>query len=528
MQQRSDDPFEEACGGQALKARDRGIALVSSCSLMGLRPYALEVEVDVSGGLPAFTIVGLPDASVSEARERVKPAIKNSGLIFPDRKITVNLAPAEFRKEGPSLDLPIALGVLSASGQVAASRLREFIFLGELSLDGRVRGVNGTLPMAIMARHGPGSIVLPRENAEEASLVDGLAIYPVETLAEALEVLNGSISPLRGRAPGDSLADGTWDVDFSEIKGQAHAKRALEVAAAGGHNIVMVGSPGSGKTMLARRFPSILPPLQFDEALEVTKIYSIAGKLDRRNILIRERPFRAPHHSTSPTGLVGGGTVPRPGEVSLAHRGVLFLDEMPEFQPRALEALRQPLEDGTVTIPRARMTLTFPASFMLAGALNPCPCGYAGDRERRCRCRPDQVRKYRARLSGPLLDRIDIHIEVPRLTCDDLSGVRQGETSEKVRRRVVNARRRQQKRFAARAFSCNAHMHPRDIRRCCAIPTDAQMLLQHAVRSMALSARAYDRILKLARTIADLAGREAITIDDVAEAISYRSLDRGE
>ena len=505
------------------------LARVLSSAVIGIDAYLVEVEVDIAQGLPTFTTVGLPEAAVKESRERVKSAITNSGYHFPADRITVNLAPANIKKEGTGFDLPMALGILAATGIVPEKALSGYLFLGELSLDGRIKPVNGSLPMAIAARKaGYCGIVVPMDNGHEAAVVSGLAVYPVETLGQVVEFLRGflSIQPLE-----TDLRD-VFDkpvhsgIDFAEVMGQEHAKRALEIAAAGGHNVMMVGPPGSGKTMLARRLPTILPPLSFDEAIETTKIFSVMGMLDRRHPLVTRRPFRSPHHTISDAGLIGGGHVPRPGEVSLAHNGVLFLDELPEYKKNVLEVLRQPLEDLQVTISRAASTLTYPSSFMLIAAMNPCPCGYLSDSRHACRCSAHQIRRYRAKISGPLLDRIDIHVEVPAVPHKDLMVDAHAEPSAAIRQRVVAARRIQAQRFRRMKIYNNAQMASRHIRAHCRIDAQSESVLGAAIERLGLSARAYNRILRISRTIADLDAMDAIRIDHVTEAIQYRSLDR--
>lgn len=505
------------------------IAKVVSCSVIGVDAYLIDVEVDIMHGLPAFTTVGLAETSVKESRERVKSAITNSGYQFPDDRITVNLAPANLKKEGTGFDLPIALGILTAMQLVPNAAVSRFLFQGELSLDGRVKPVNGALPAAIAAQKaGYTGIIVAHENRLEAAVVEGLSVFAVATLGQTVDFLNGMIELEPVKSDIFSLFDkkNISDVDFSEVVGQEHAKRALEVAAAGGHNVLMIGPPGSGKTMLARRVSGILPPLEFEEAIETTKIYSVAGLLPPEQAIITQRPFRAPHHTTSDAGLIGGGHTPRPGDVSLAHNGILFLDELPEFKKNVLEALRQPLEDLQVTISRANLRITFPSAFMLLSAMNPCPCGYYSDFQRRCTCTPIQIQRYKARISGPLLDRIDIHIEVPALAYRDLRQKKPIESSQNIRRRVVEARMIQNRRFSRSKIYCNAQMQSRHINKYCRIDTDGEKLLEAAVDKLGLSARAYHRILKCARTIADLDHHESIQVAHLGEAIQYRNFDR--
>ena len=506
-------------------------ARVSSAAVLGVDGYIVSVEIDLSYNLPTFTTVGLPEGAVRESKERVTSAIKNSGYAFPQKRITVNLAPADIRKAGSAYDLPIAVGIMAAEGRFAQHVLEKCVLVGELALDGTLRPVKGILPIACAVKdHGYKRLVVPMDNANEAALVDGIDVLPVPDLNTAVDYLSGHVE-LSGHVHHQEIILGRSQnshIDFADVKGQAHVKRALEVAASGGHNVLLIGPPGSGKTMLARRIPGILPGMTIQESLETTKIHSVAGTLKNNNPLVGERPFRDPHHTISDVALIGGGTHPHPGEVSLSHNGVLFIDEMPELNKKSIEAMRQPLEDGFVTISRARYNVSYPANFMLVAAMNPCPCGYYTDPHRECTCSPAQIQRYLSRVSGPILDRIDIHVDVPAVQYRELSSpAGNQESTASIRKRVNIARARQKERYSGMdGMYANAQLSPRDISRYCALDNDGESILKRAIDSFGFSARAYHRILKVARTIADLEGMTCIAARHISEAVQYRTLDR--
>ncbi|HOM27265.1 MAG TPA: YifB family Mg chelatase-like AAA ATPase [bacterium] len=503
------------------------ISKISSFTIWGIDAYPIEIEVDISKGVPGISIVGLPDQAVKESKDRIKPAIKNSGYDFPSGKITINLAPADLKKEGPFFDLPMAIGILTANGEIKQSRVDEFYFVGELALNGEIRPVSGILPMVLKLKEMKiKKIILPFENSLEGSIIKEVDVYPVRNLNECIEFLKGKkeIEPVKSDIEEIFNKRNKYDVDFKEVKGQRYVKRAVEVAVSGGHNILMIGSPGSGKTMIARRIPTILPSLTLEEALEITKIHSVSGIL--KEPIVFERPFRSPHHTISDIALIGGGAIPKPGEVSLAHNGVLFLDEMAEFHRDVLEGLRQPLEDGKVNISRAKGRLEFPSRFLLVAATNPCPCGWYGDSQRECHCTLSQILKYRKKLSGPLLDRIDIHIEITSLPANILFEEKEEEDSESIRKRVEKAREIQKERFKNEGIYFNAHMNSSQIKKYCILSDEAKYLLKNAIENLKISARAYDKIRKVARTIADLDNSEKILPHHISEAIQYRCLDR--
>ena len=505
------------------------LAKVFTFGLLGIEAYPVEIEVDVTRGLPAVTIVGMADTAIRESKERVKAAIKNSGFDWPAERITISLAPSDIRKEGASFDLAIALGVLAASEQIDSLGLRDYCILGELSLDGLVRPVRGLLSIGLAAaKSGVNRVLAPAASANEAGIVSGIDVFAIKSLKQAVETIcgGGMLKPLKLEFETVFSRSSNYALDFAEVKGQYQAKRALEVAVAGGHNIAMIGPPGGGKTMLAKRIPTIMPDLTLEEALEITKIHSASGSLSYKASVEGRRPFRSPHHSISDVALVGGGSIPQPGEISLAHGGVLFLDELPEFRRDCLEALRQPLEDGTIHISRAARSLTFPASFMLVAAMNPCPCGYFSDSKRACRCSPFKIANYLGKISGPLLDRIDIHIEIPSIKYKELADTKDAESSKAIKARVEGARSLQRVRFKSEKIFYNAQMSSRSVRNYCVLNEEGKALLKMALTELGLSARAYDKILKVTRTIADLAESELIRPEHISEAIQYRSLDR--